>query len=151
MHCVCMRDWRRLRGFQQLIVTSLNPISFYLRCMLSALLLCVFRLSFLLLTAAPAIEIMASSTSSGIRILPRNVNNACNTLNSGVSILSHNVLLPNSVDGWWVYKMYSARHKLSSTSACSWAARSQVLAEQIAKANADGILHPYYFLHYFTF
>ena len=79
---------------------------------------------------------MASSSSSRVKILPRSSGAGANIRNS-ISIFSHNVLLPNSVDGWWVYKMYSARHKLPSSSACSWKSRSQVLAQQIAKANAD--------------
>jgi hypothetical protein len=28
------------------------------------------------------------------------------TAAAGLSVLSYNVLLPNSVDGWWTYKMY---------------------------------------------
>ena len=100
--------------------------------------LLAFLLCLTIIYLAIVVETMASSSSSGIRIIPRNANDACATLSSSISILSHNVLLPNSVDGWWVYKMYSSRHKLPSSSAASWAARSQVLAKQIANTNADG-------------
>eukprot|EP00510_Aplanochytrium_minuta_P000369 CAMPEP_0184005474 /NCGR_PEP_ID=MMETSP0954-20121128/85_1 /TAXON_ID=627963 /ORGANISM="Aplanochytrium sp, Strain PBS07" /LENGTH=446 /DNA_ID=CAMNT_0026283771 /DNA_START=1 /DNA_END=1341 /DNA_ORIENTATION=+ len=53
-----------------------------------------------------------------------------------ISIVSYNVLLPNSSDGWWTYKMYDPRRKLSSK-VCSWQERKQLLASQIAEASPD--------------
>lgn len=51
-------------------------------------------------------------------------------------MLSYNVLLPNSQDGWWTYKMY-APGALSDASQASWPARSALLRECIAAADAD--------------
>lgn len=57
-----------------------------------------------------------------------------------LSLLSYNVLLPNSVDGWWNYKMYdptgAAPHadvELWST----WEYRKELLKDRIAQVNAD--------------
>jgi mRNA deadenylase 3'-5' endonuclease subunit Ccr4 len=46
-----------------------------------------------------------------------------------LSVLTYNVLLPNSVDGWWNYKMY---HPSCSDKYCSWEYRQQLLKERIA-------------------
>ena len=49
-----------------------------------------------------------------------------------LSVLTYNVLLPNSVDGWWNYKMYnpplSPEHQYMST----WEYRQRLLKERIA-------------------
>ncbi|KAJ1394192.1 hypothetical protein B484DRAFT_340416, partial [Ochromonadaceae sp. CCMP2298] len=55
---------------------------------------------------------------------------------SCVSILSHNVLLPNSIDGWWCYKMYSSRHRISLQDTL-WEARSKLLQAEIGIAKCD--------------
>jgi mRNA deadenylase 3'-5' endonuclease subunit Ccr4 len=44
-----------------------------------------------------------------------------------LSVLTYNVLLPNSVDGWWNYKMYNPPSEY-----CSWEYRQQLLKERIA-------------------
>ena len=45
----------------------------------------------------------------------------------GVSVLSWNVLLPNSVDGWWIYKYYGA--DANAAGAPAWPARAALLRE----------------------
>lgn len=54
----------------------------------------------------------------------------------GLSILTYNVLLPNSVDAWWTYKMYSPG-AISDPSEAAWPARSALLREEIRAAAAD--------------
>mmetsp|Transcript_1272 Transcript_1272/g.1718 ORF Transcript_1272/g.1718 Transcript_1272/m.1718 type:complete len:137 (+) Transcript_1272:120-530(+) len=53
-----------------------------------------------------------------------------------LSVLSYNVLLPNSQDGWWNYKMYqpseSDIHHISS-----WEYRSQLLHDRIKLIDPD--------------
>lgn len=51
-----------------------------------------------------------------------------------ISIMSYNVLLPNSQDGWWLYKMYSQLVPVEST---TWNFRQRLLQDQIAVADAD--------------
>ncbi|GAX13732.1 hypothetical protein FisN_30Lh017 [Fistulifera solaris] len=52
-----------------------------------------------------------------------------------LSVLTYNVLLPNSVDGWWNYKMY---HPPSDNNTfCNWEYRQQLLKERIAAVDAD--------------
>lgn len=46
-----------------------------------------------------------------------------------LSVLSYNVLLPNSVDGWWNYKMYLP--PLTDRSMAEWAYRRKLLQERI--------------------
>jgi hypothetical protein len=53
-----------------------------------------------------------------------------------ITILSYNILLPNSVDGWWVYKMYSYRHAIPAEKT-SWEIRKSLLRQEIATANCD--------------
>jgi hypothetical protein len=45
-----------------------------------------------------------------------------------VSIVSYNVLLPNSTDGWWVYKYYATGTEESVT---AWPHRQALLREQL--------------------
>jgi endonuclease/exonuclease/phosphatase family metal-dependent hydrolase len=68
------------------------------------------------------------------------------SLDSGISVLSYNILLPNSSQGdngggWWVYKMYSPRHKLllteSEPSFVHWDYRQQLMKEIIATSQCD--------------
>lgn len=55
-----------------------------------------------------------------------------------LSVLSYNVLLPNSVDAWWTYKMYNPplttpeRHSIAS-----WDSRRDLLKKRIETINAD--------------
>jgi len=52
---------------------------------------------------------------------------------STISVISYNVLLPNSVDGWWSYKMYPPGREEWS----NWEYRRNLLKERIGTANAD--------------
>ena len=64
---------------------------------------------------------------------------------STLSIFNYNVLLPNSVDGWWTYKMYwpflnadtddHARNQLEHIS--SWEYRRDLLRQRIVSVDAD--------------
>jgi len=73
-------------------------------------------------------------------------------LHQGLSVLTYNVLLPNSVDGWWTYKMYHNPQHLewdkehnddatsvsaSPYSVSSWDFRRELLQERIGTINAD--------------
>ena len=51
-------------------------------------------------------------------------------------VLSYNVLLPNSKDGWWIYKYFDAN---VPTEARTWAHRSALLQAQLLGAGADVI------------
>lgn len=51
-------------------------------------------------------------------------------------MLSYNILLPNSVDGWWVYKMYSYRHGVPAEQT-SWEVRKSLLQREISTTNCD--------------
>mmetsp|Transcript_24750 Transcript_24750/g.41857 ORF Transcript_24750/g.41857 Transcript_24750/m.41857 type:complete len:632 (+) Transcript_24750:90-1985(+) len=53
-----------------------------------------------------------------------------------ITILSYNILLPNSVDGWWVYKMYSFRHGVPAEDT-TWEVRKALLRQEISTANSD--------------
>ena len=52
----------------------------------------------------------------------------------GFSLLSLNVLLPNSVDGWWIYKMYGPGVPDAAT---TWKARQSLLKDLLLRADAD--------------
>jgi endonuclease/exonuclease/phosphatase family metal-dependent hydrolase len=52
-----------------------------------------------------------------------------------LSVLTWNILLPNSVDGWWTYKMYSAPADNEGIS--SWDYRRNLLKQRIGTINAD--------------
>jgi mRNA deadenylase 3'-5' endonuclease subunit Ccr4 len=67
------------------------------------------------------------------------------TLDPGVtvaiSVLTYNILLPNSQDGWWTYKMYPPRcstcvesHENDIT---TWSYRQKLLKNRIAISNPD--------------
>ena len=56
---------------------------------------------------------------------------------AGFSIISFNVLLPNSQDGWWLYKYYDGDVPLATT---EWPARSKLLADRLLGADADIVL-----------
>ena len=57
-------------------------------------------------------------------------------LQDTVSVMSYNILLPNSVDGWWVYKMYSYRHGIPAEQT-TWEVRKELLEQEIKTANCD--------------
>ena len=52
----------------------------------------------------------------------------------GFSLVSLNVLLPNSVDGWWIYKMYGPGVPEAAT---TWTARQSLLKDLLLRADAD--------------
>jgi mRNA deadenylase 3'-5' endonuclease subunit Ccr4 len=54
-----------------------------------------------------------------------------------LSVLSYNVLLPNSVDGWWTYKMYMPPLPQDMLFQASWDYRRGLLKERIQLVNAD--------------
>lgn len=63
---------------------------------------------------------------------------SCSSTSDSLSLLSYNVLLPNSVDGWWNFKMYhppltTAKEKVWS----SWAHRRDLLRHRISTVDAD--------------
>jgi len=55
----------------------------------------------------------------------------------GFSLISLNVLIPNSVDGWWIYKMYDGRTAHATT---EWPARQRLLKHLLLTANADVVM-----------
>ena len=59
------------------------------------------------------------------------------TAAGSVSVLSFNVLIPNSSDGWWVYKYYGNDTPIVHT---TWAARQALLSERLRCANADIVM-----------
>ena len=58
-------------------------------------------------------------------------------LASGISVLSYNVLLPNSCDGWWLYKYYD---DVTPRAATLWSARAALLRDRVLSADADVVL-----------
>jgi len=58
-----------------------------------------------------------------------------NTL--ALSVISYNVLLPNSVDGWWNYKMYNPPLPPDQAFASTWEHRKSLLKERIQAVDAD--------------
>ena len=67
---------------------------------------------------------------------PAVVRGALPRAESALSVLTFNVLLPNSEDGWWTYKMYSPG-SIGSASETAWAYRAARLRECVASADAD--------------
>jgi hypothetical protein len=55
--------------------------------------------------------------------------------------LSWNVLLPNSQDGWWTYKMYSPPLPESRLEVASWTFRRDLLRQRIRQI---GEKHTYF-------
>jgi len=49
-----------------------------------------------------------------------------------LSLLSYNVLLPNSVDGWWNYKMYLPPLTDANAHWSTWEYRKELLKDRIA-------------------
>ena len=54
-----------------------------------------------------------------------------------LSILSYNVLLPNSVDAWWTYKMYSPPLTPERHNIATWEYRKELLKARIGLIDAD--------------
>ena len=54
----------------------------------------------------------------------------------GLTILTWNVLLPNSKDGWWLYKYYGPGVPAEAT---TWEARQALMKERLLSADADVI------------
>ena len=52
-------------------------------------------------------------------------------------VLSYNILLPNSVDGWWNYKMYHPPLSPDMFHVSTWESRRELLKERIALIDAD--------------
>jgi mRNA deadenylase 3'-5' endonuclease subunit Ccr4 len=48
-----------------------------------------------------------------------------------LSVMSYNVLLPNSVDGWWNYKMYYPPLTGETLAVSSWEYRKELLRKRI--------------------
>ena len=76
--------------------------------------------------------------------LPRwiGVNDAVCDAKSCLALMSYNVLMPNSVDGWWIYKMYcrdkcNVSHGTTPSANASWSRRQELLKKQIAEVNPD--------------
>ena len=54
-----------------------------------------------------------------------------------LSVLSYNILLPNSVDGWWTYKMYMPPLPKELQYVSSWEYRKDLLKKRIQLINPD--------------
>jgi hypothetical protein len=54
-----------------------------------------------------------------------------------LSVLSYNILLPNSVDAWWTYKMYNPPLSADKQYISSWESRRDMLKHRIHLINAD--------------
>jgi mRNA deadenylase 3'-5' endonuclease subunit Ccr4 len=54
-----------------------------------------------------------------------------------LSVVSYNVLLPNSEDGWWTYKMYSPPLPENLQYQSSWEYRCDLLKERLKLIGAD--------------
>ena len=54
-----------------------------------------------------------------------------------LSVLSYNILLPNSEDGWWTYKMYSPPLPKELQYQSSWEYRQDLLKKWIQLIDAD--------------
>ena len=54
-----------------------------------------------------------------------------------LSVLSYNILLPNSVDAWWTYKMYNPPLSTDKQYISSWESRRDLLKNRIHLINAD--------------
>lgn len=54
-----------------------------------------------------------------------------------LSVLSYNVLLPNSVDAWWTYKMYSPPLSESDRHIGDWVYRRKLIEQRVSNVDAD--------------
>jgi mRNA deadenylase 3'-5' endonuclease subunit Ccr4 len=82
------------------------------------------------------IMVVSSALSSSHLIYPATLPNTHDQL----SVLSYNVLLPNSLDGWWNYKMYQPSSSLSDeviSNISSWDYRSDLIRNKIQTLDPD--------------
>jgi hypothetical protein len=49
-----------------------------------------------------------------------------------LSVVSWNILLPNSVDGWWTYKMYCPPLEADQRHVASWDHRKGLIKDRLA-------------------
>ena len=78
--------------------------------------------------------VAAASAPTTHLIYPSTLPNIPNQL----SVLSYNVLLPNSTDGWWNYKMYQPNESINDIDIISsWEYRSQLIKQKIKCINPD--------------
>eukprot|EP00804_Cyclotella_cryptica_P021653 CCRYP_020570-RB/>CCRYP_020570-RB protein AED:0.32 eAED:0.32 QI:93/0.8/0.83/1/0/0/6/0/246 len=56
---------------------------------------------------------------------------------TGLSVLSYNVLLPNSQDGWWTYKMYLPPLSAEDEYISSWEYRRSLIKDRVGRVDAD--------------
>lgn len=54
-----------------------------------------------------------------------------------LSVLSYNVLLPNSIDAWWTFKMYNPPLMDEQKHVATWKHRQTLLRDKIQVLNAD--------------
>jgi mRNA deadenylase 3'-5' endonuclease subunit Ccr4 len=59
------------------------------------------------------------------------------TVPEHLSVLSYNVLLPNSSDGWWNYKMYDPTQSNDIDSISTWDYRRDLIKRRIELINPD--------------
>lgn len=80
-------------------------------------------------------DVSDSSTVVRPQILPAGdtPNNKCNP-DKSISILSWNILLPNSQDNWWCHKMYSP---WVPRSARTWIHRQNLIRDRLLSSSAD--------------
>ena len=78
-----------------------------------------------------------------------------NSIHNNLSVLSYNILLPNSQDGWWTYKMYNPPLTHERLDIASWEYRRNLLCDRIAAVDADVVclqeVAPVSFLDDFAF
>ena len=59
-------------------------------------------------------------------------------LDNSISVVSWNILLPNSNDGWWTYKMYYPPLSTDDEKVrASWKYRQELIKQRIERMNAD--------------
>jgi mRNA deadenylase 3'-5' endonuclease subunit Ccr4 len=92
-------------------------------------------LSPLLLRYTLILVVTQQIVSSMIKLL-HNRSPAPRLSSSSLSIISFNILLPNSADGWWCYKMYSPRNNVDP-SQTEWPARRALIRQTIVDADCD--------------
>ena len=55
---------------------------------------------------------------------------------ASLKLISYNVLIPNSIDGWWIFKYYDSTN---SAEASAWELRQELLKQQILACDPDVI------------
>jgi H+/gluconate symporter-like permease len=95
------------------------------------LLALVLALFFVISSASASVSAAtaaAMSAATAAQLLFRSVPVPAQLPRTAFSILSYNILLPNSVDGWWTYKNYCP---VTPMAARSWEARKRLLEQKI--------------------